>query len=107
MNLKHLSIKIKLILRKFYLDVRHSHLKDLRNQYEKKRDTFDEDSDEYAFFDMRQNAIKITSNTTYGLFGMGTFRFSNKQLAKAITTQGRLTLKVAQIISDLYLNTLK
>ena len=82
-------------------------LKDLRNQYEKKRDTFDEDSDEYAFFDMRQNAIKITSNTTYGLFGMGTFRFSNKQLAKAITTQGRLTLKVAQIISDLYLNQLK
>jgi peptide/nickel transport system substrate-binding protein len=32
MNLRHSSIKIKLVLKKFYLDVRHSHLKDLRNQ---------------------------------------------------------------------------
>jgi len=82
-------------------------LKNLRNNYEKKRDSFDEDSDSYSFFDMRQKAIKITSNTTYGLFGQSTYRFSNKHLAKAITVQGRLTLKIAQIIGDLYLNSLK
>ncbi len=82
-------------------------LKNLRNQYEKKRDSFNEDSDEYSFYDMRQSAIKITMNTTYGLFGMSTYRFSNKQLAKAITVQGRLTLKIAQIIGEMYLNSLK
>jgi len=38
--------------------------------------------------------------------GMGTYRFSNKHLAKAITVQGRLTLKIAQMIVDLYLNDL-
>lgn len=82
-------------------------LKNLRNEYEKKRDTYDEDSYEYEFYDMRQKAVKITSNTTYGLFGQATYRFSNKNLAKAITTQGRLTLKISQIIADQYLNTLK
>lgn len=82
-------------------------LKNLRNYYEKKRDTYSEDSDEYSFYNMRQSAVKITMNTTYGLFGMNTYRFSNKNLAKAITVQGRLTLKIAQIIGDIYLNTLK
>lgn len=38
---------------------------------------------------------------------MSTYRFSNKQLAKAITVQGRLTLKIAQIIGEMYLNSLK
>jgi len=79
-------------------------LKNLRNAYEKKRDSFDEDSEQYNFYDMRQKAIKITSNTTYGLFGQSTYRFSNKHLAKAITVQGRLTLKIAQIIGEMYLN---
>jgi hypothetical protein len=63
-------------------------LKSLRNEYEKKRDSYNENSDEYSFYDMRQSAIKITSNTTYGLFGQATYRFSNKHLAKSITVQG-------------------
>ena len=78
-------------------------LKQLRNDYEKQKNTFDENSNEYAFFDMRQKAIKTTMNTTYGLFGQSTYRFSNKHLANAITVQGRLTLKVAQQIGDMYL----
>ena len=32
MNFRHYGIKTKLVLKKLYLDVRHSHLKDLRNQ---------------------------------------------------------------------------
>jgi hypothetical protein len=40
------------------------------------------------------------------VFGQATYRFSNKQLAKAITVQGRLSLKVAQIIAETYLETL-
>jgi len=82
-------------------------LKDMRNQYEKQRDQFKKGSDEYNFYDMRQKAIKVTSNTTYGLFGQSTYRFSNKHLAKSITTQGRLSLKVAQIIAEMYLECLK
>ncbi len=81
-------------------------LKNLRNQYERERDRFDEDSEQYLFYDMRQKAVKITSNTTYGLFGQSTYRFSNKYLAKAITVQGRLTLKIAQMIGELYLKKL-
>lgn len=81
-------------------------LKTFRNDYEKERDKFKKGTPEYEFFDMRQKAIKITMNTTYGLFGQSSFRFSNKQLAKAITTQGRLSLKAAQIITNLYLDKL-
>jgi len=82
-------------------------LKDMRNNYEKERDKFKKSSDEYNFFDMRQKAIKITMNTTYGLFGQQSYRFSNKQLAKSITVQGRLSLKCAQLIAETYLESLK
>lgn len=41
-------------------------LKSLRNQYEAERDKYPETSEEFAFYDMRQKAIKITMNTTYG-----------------------------------------
>jgi hypothetical protein len=47
------------------------------------------------------------SNNNDGLFGQSTYRFSNKHLAKAITTQGRLSLKVTQLIADLYLESLQ
>ena len=82
-------------------------LKDLRNNYEKERDQFKKGTDEYSFFEMRQKAIKVTMNTLYGLFGQQTYRFSNKQLAKSITTQGRLSLKAAQLIAEMYLESLK
>jgi hypothetical protein len=41
-------------------------LKNFRNEYEGERDKFKKGSSEYEFFDMRQKAIKITMNTTYG-----------------------------------------
>jgi len=40
-----------------------------------------------------------------GLFGQSNYRFSNKHLAQSITTQGRLSLKIAQIIAEMYLET--
>ena len=82
-------------------------LKNFRNDYEKERDKFKKGTLEYEFFEMRQKAIKITMNTTYGLFGQQSYRFSNKHLAKSITTQGRLSLKAAQIIAEMYLESLK
>lgn len=82
-------------------------LKNFRNDYEKERDKFKKGTLEYNFFEMRQKAIKITMNTTYGLFGQQSYRFSNKHLAKSITTQGRLSLKAAQIIAEMYLESLR
>jgi len=81
-------------------------LKELRSAYEADMKKHPKDSLEYSFYNMRQKAIKTTMNTTYGLFGQSTYRFSNKHLAKTITTQGRLTLKIAQIISEMYLESL-
>ena len=75
----------------------------LRKEYKGKRDSFDPKSEEYAFWDMRQFSAKIVANTTYGLMGQATFRYSDKWVAKTITTTGRLTLKISQICGDLYL----
>jgi len=82
-------------------------LKELRNSYEAEMKKHSKDSVEYSFYNMRQKAVKVTMNTTYGLFGQSTYRFSNKHLAKAITTQGRLSLKATQLIADLYLENLQ
>ena len=82
-------------------------LKNFRNDYERQRDQFKKGSDDHSFFEMRQKAIKVTMNTLYGLFGQSTYRFSNKHLAKSITVQGRLSLKAAQLIAELYLEALK
>lgn len=75
----------------------------LRGTYKDKRDTYPEGSDEYQFYDMRQFATKITANSTYGLMGMSSFRYSDKWVAKTITMNGRLTLKLAQIFGEQYL----
>jgi DNA polymerase elongation subunit (family B) len=75
----------------------------LRKEYKKTRDSFDPASDEYAFYDMRQFSTKIVANTTYGLMGQATFRYSDKWVAKTITTTGRLTLKISQICGEIYL----
>jgi len=80
---------------------------ELRGTYKKKRDTYPEGSDEYNFFEMRQLATKVTANSTYGLQGMATFRFSDKWVAKTITVNGRLALKISQICGELFLKAQK
>jgi len=75
----------------------------LRDSYKKSRDKYDPSSEEYKYFDMRQLATKVTANSTYGLQGMSTFRYSDKWVAKTITVTGRLTLKVSQICGEMYL----
>jgi len=77
-------------------------MKELRNEFERRRDEFEPGSDQYKKWDMDQLSVKRTMNTTYGLYGMSGFRYSSSQLAKAITTQGRMTLKIAQIVAEKY-----
>jgi DNA polymerase elongation subunit (family B) len=79
----------------------------LRKQYKKKRNEFDKNSDDYSFYDSRQLATKVAMNTSYGLYGQSTFRYSNNWLAKTITTQGRLALKISQQVAEDYLKKFK
>ena len=76
----------------------------LRKEYKGKRDEYERDSENYTFYDARQIATKVASNTSYGLYGQATFRYSNNWLAKTITTQGRLTLKISQQVAEDYLS---
>ena len=78
-----------------------------RDEYKTKRNTFTPGSEDYNKFDKMQLAVKILMNTTYGLFGLSSYRYSNKELAKAITIQGRLTLKISQIVGETVLNYLE
>lgn len=75
----------------------------LRKQYIKERDKYKREEDDYSFFDSRQSATKVAMNTSYGLYGQSTFRYSNNWLAKTITCQGRLTLKISQQVAEDYL----
>jgi len=75
----------------------------LRNKYKKEMFKHPEKSAEYTEFNRRQTTTKVIMNSTYGLLGMSTFRYSNKWLAKTITTCGRLALKTAQFYVDKYL----
>ena len=79
----------------------------MRKEYIKERDKYTKDSDEYNFYNARQLATKIAANTSYGLYGQSTFRYSNNWLAKTITCQGRLTLKISQQVAESYLEGFK
>jgi len=79
----------------------------LRKEYKTKRDTFPVGSADYQFYDRRQLAMKINANSSYGLTGMSSFLFSNKQLAMSTTLSGRLCLKISQACGELYLNNLE
>ena len=76
----------------------------LRKEYKRTRNTFNRDSDDYSFYNSRQLATKVAVNTSYGLYGQATFRYSNNWLAKTITTQGRLALKISQQVAENYLS---
>lgn len=75
----------------------------MRKEYIKERDKYEEGSEQYDFYDSRQKSTKVASNSAYGLFGQATYRYSNNWLAKTITGQGRLSLKIAQQIAEDYL----
>lgn len=74
-----------------------------RKFFQSKMEQYPEGSPEYQLYDNRQNATKIVMNSNYGVQGLKSFRFSNSHLAQCITTQGRLTIKLARYISELYI----
>lgn len=76
----------------------------LRNQYKDEMFKYPKNSPLYNEFNRRQSTTKVIMNSTYGLLGMSSFRYSNKWLAKTITTSGRVALKTAQYYTDKYLD---
>lgn len=81
-------------------------LKDLfemRKFYQSKMKEFPENSNEWEFYDQRQNTVKIIMNSIYGTQGLKSFRYSNSHLANSITVQGQFIIKLAQYISNEFL----
>lgn len=72
----------------------------MRQDYKRQRaqaeDDFGRGSAEWALAENRQKSIKVVMNTTYGLYGLNTFRYSNHWLAQSITNMGMFTIKKAQ-----------
>jgi DNA polymerase I len=75
----------------------------LRSQYRKLAAEFPRGSEQHAFYHSRQLAIKVLSNSAYGVLGLKSFRYSNNHLAQSITASGKLTIKLAQHLTDKYL----
>lgn len=75
----------------------------MRTNYKKKMKEFKPEDDMYEYYNGRQNSMKINANSSYGLLGLGSFRFSNKFLAESVTLSGKLSLKIAQTCGEIYL----
>lgn len=74
-----------------------------RKEFQKEMEKHPKGSELYQLYNARQNSIKIVMNSNYGVQGLRSFRFSNSHLAHSITTQGKLTIKLAQYVTDKYL----
>jgi len=75
----------------------------LRKSYRSKAAEYKKGSEEFELYDNKQKSIKVIMNSTYGVFGLSSYRYSNHWLAQAITTQGRTTIKIAQHLAEKYL----
>lgn len=78
-------------------------MKNMRNTYKNKAKEYSPGSIEHNYNDARQKTVKIVMNTTYGLYGLSTFRYSNHWLARSITNNGLITIKAAQYMSEEFL----
>lgn len=76
---------------------------DLRKKYKDARQECERGTFEYDLNDNRQKSFKVVMNTTYGLYGLSTFRYSNHWLAQSITNNGMMTIKIAQSLGEQYL----
>lgn len=75
----------------------------LRKAYRTKSEEYAIDTKEYEFNNRGQLAVKRVANSSYGVYGLSSFRYSNHWLAQSITAQGRLTLKISQYITEEFL----
>jgi len=78
-------------------------LASMRKEYKGNMFKHPKGSKDFEFWNSRQLSVKIAMNSIYGIMGLKTFRYSNHNLAQAVTTQGRLAIKLAQYLSEEFL----
>ena len=76
----------------------------LRNQYKKKRKSYPDDSDEWIYYDILQNATKIIINSLYGVHGYDGFVLYNRFIAESITNIGRQIITTAVMTFENFLS---
>lgn len=76
----------------------------LRNSYKAKRREFPDDSDEWIYYDILQNATKIIINSLYGVHGYDGFALYNRFIAESITNIGRQIITTAVMTFENFLS---
>lgn len=76
----------------------------LRAQYKSKRRNYDEESDEWIYYDILQNATKIIINSLYGVHGYDGFVLYNRFIAESITNIGRQIITTAVMTFENFLS---
>lgn len=74
-----------------------------RNAYKKQRKNYPDDSDEWAYYDILQNATKIIINSLYGVHGYDGFILYNRFIAESITNIGRQIITTAVMTFEMFL----
>ena len=77
---------------------------ELRDAYKKKRKSFPDDSDEWIYYDILQNATKIIINSLYGVHGYEGFILYNRFIAESVTNIGRQIITTAVMSFENFLS---
>ncbi|MHC1595773.1 MAG: DNA-directed DNA polymerase [Candidatus Syntropharchaeales archaeon] len=73
-----------------------------RNEKKALRDQYPFGSDEYRKYDLQQSAIKVITNSYYGVSGYPRFRLYDRDIASATTSVGRAIIQhTRSVIEDL------
>lgn len=81
-----------------------THKKKIRKFYKDKRKTFEDDTFEWIYYDILQNATKIIINSLYGVHGYEGFILFNKFIAESITNIGRQIICTAVMTFENFLS---
>lgn len=76
----------------------------LRGKYKALRKKYDEDTNEWLYYDILQNATKIVINSLYGLHGYEYFILYNKFIAESVTNIGRQIITTAVMTFENFLS---
>ena len=76
---------------------------ELRGHYKKERKKHDDYSDQWIYFDVLQNAMKVIINSLYGIHGYEGFILYNRFIAEATTNIGRQIITTAVMAFENFL----
>jgi hypothetical protein len=80
------------------------HKQGTRNKYKASRKQYSDDSDEWIYYDILQNATKIIINSLYGVHGYEGFVLYNRFIAESVTNIGRQIITTAVMTFENFLS---